>query len=422
MSQDNQELITNFFGFRKGNKIKFNLEVLKLKKSQLNSANRTNSYPNLDITGCGAIVNYENNLDCTLISNSDFDESISILSSTVVDNIESVRGVSGEGDKKIENLCSNINSNMDTLNVSQALKFIPSFDGTPSNLHQFIECSNIIHDSLKDTEYPKFLNLMIKLLVGKAYNETVKNKKYETWDALKKDLQSKYKEIRSKIQVSEQLNNCRQKYNEDVRSFGNRIEDLLCQLNDICITEIGTGSEKTVETLNGNTALVAFQEGLNDKIRTIVKSAHCKSLKEAITSACEEEALLKRRFNFENKNSPKCKICNKIGHVSEKCFKAKNRNNSNVSNGSLQQSNDIKSHETKINKPQITCAYCKKLGHHIENCYSRKNKEEKKSQSNNNSKASTSREMNLVNTNSLSGNEKRLDQFSANWAVRAKDL
>lgn len=420
MSEEkSKELITDYFNLRRGNKLKHDPNKLKVKKSQLNLS-LSNSCPNLN----DSVIN-------EIFNDDFFDESTSDdinLNDTIVQNIDLEKKVSGEKEKELEilNYCPGECFKMANLNISQALKFIPSFDGTPSQLHQFIECSDIIFDELKETEHRKFLNLMKKLLISKAYNETVKHINYGSWNDLRDDLIVRYREVRSKIQVSEQLNNCRQKYNEDVKSFGSRIEDLLCQLNDICITETGEGSEKIVESLNANTALVAFQEGLNDRIRTVVKSAHCKTLKDCITAACEEEALLKRRINFENKNNiPKCKNCNKLGHISEKCFKLRNfSNNSNISNSLNSKSNNSESKLPDLkNKSRITCAYCKKIGHHIENCYSRKNKEEKNSNVNDTSVASTSKEMKLVNAKlSNSGNEERLDQLSLNWAVRAKDL
>ena len=73
-----------------------------------------------------------------------------------------------------------------------------------------------------------------------------------------------------------------------MNSYSSRIQILLSKLNDLCIIEAGKGSKKIVELLNSQTALTAFQEGLNSNIRIVVKSANCKMLQAAITKACED--------------------------------------------------------------------------------------------------------------------------------------
>lgn len=150
------------------------------------------------------------------------------------------------------------------LKISDALKFIPSFHGTPTDLHQFLECCDMFYEELKDSKYNKFLCLMKKNLIGKAYSETVKHIKYATWNDLKVDLKKRFSEILSKLEISQELNSISHRRDENVRDFGSRVQKLLYQLNDICITEAGEGSEKYVESINKKTA---FQEGLNGKIR-----------------------------------------------------------------------------------------------------------------------------------------------------------
>lgn len=267
---------------------------------------------------------------------------------------------------------------------------------------------------------------MKKVLVGKAYDETVKHIEYNSWDELKQDLKNRYTEVRSKLQVSQELNTIKQKNDEDVRSYGCRVQELLSLLNDICITEAGVGSEKFVESINSHTALVAFQEGLNNNIRIIVKASNCKTLNESISKAIEEESLNKRHIgSVENSsNVLKCQICKKRGHTADRCYKFRPKTNSQ--NNSVPQSKN--SGDNKNNYTNITCAYCKKNGHHIDNCYTLKNKDKRNNQSNDNSKnnSQNSKALTVVNSDNIkvndSGNEKGLDQLKSNRAVRAKDL
>lgn len=351
-------------------------------------------------------------------SNSDSDTTSIDLNKTFLstsenlDNLDSSRGSNLEMAKK-------------DLNNIEALKFISTFDGTASKLHQFLECADIFYDDLKDTEHPKFLRLMKRLLIDKAYDETVKHTVYDDWDSLKEDLVYKFSEIRSKLEVSQELNTISQNQNEDVRSFASRVQTLLCKLNDICIYETGDGSEKIVKTLNAQTALVAFQEGLNKDIRIIVKSANCKNLKNSIEKAIEEEALSKRHIQSQTNSSVKCQFCRKNGHTADKCFSLRNTKNNNNKSSLKSNNSVIESQSTKpfSGNKNITCSYCKKLGHHIDNCYSRKNSEARKSKtdSSGSDNKTDSKKMNVVDIKD-SGNLNRLEQSLSNRAVRARDL
>lgn len=315
-----------------------------------------------------------------------------------------------------------LKSNMTEFNISQTLKLISPFDGNPSQLHQFIQCSDIVFDELHTNQHAKFLQLMKKLLIGTAYDETVKHIEYDNWLELKKDLKDRFSDFRSKLEISHELNTIHQNPNETVREFGSRTRILLSQLNDLCITEAGKGSKKTVELLNNQTALVAFQEGLNNKIRIIVKSANCKTLKESIVKACEEESLINRQNNVDLKKDCKCQLCGKIGHFASNCFKLKSR----VTESKM-------SYYKNNNKPNLSssftmiCAYCKNPGHHINDCFKRKHSEIRKTNSNtkhtisNNSSNNSSNKFNIIKSE-VSENLMGLTQSTSNKAVRAKFL
>lgn len=251
-------------------------------------------------------------------------------------------------------------------------------------------------------------------------------------------MRTRFTDIRSKLQVSQELNTASQKNNEDVRTFGSRVQALLCQLNDICISEAGEGSQVIIESLNSQTALISFQEGLNHNIRILVKAANCKTLKESIAKAVEEELLLNRHDSLKNnKNNSvrKCQFCHKNGHTADRCFSIRNNPNRNMKDNNSNSSN--KNSESQIKQisvdssRKLQCSYCKKIGHHIDNCFSRKNSEARKGKNGNNANnkpstsntSSNSEKLNVINMNSVnSGNLNRLDQSSLNRAVRAKDL
>lgn len=420
--EDKQTKLTEFFRFRKGEKKKTNLKsnISVVLESDI-SIEENNQLSEI------SLVTDDNESDDSL--EIDFDKSFLSYSIEPITNSQS--------NKPCEQFNLNMAKKID-LNISFALKVISQFDGTPSELHQFLECCDLVHDDLKDSEHNKFLRLMKKLLVGKAYNETVKHNDYETWNDLKIDLKSRYSEICSKLQISQELNTISQRRNECVKDFGSRVQNLLSQLNDICITEAGAGSERFVESLNSHTALIAFQEGLNNKIRLVVKAANCKSLNDSIAKAAEEEVLNKRHETlFENKNDS-CQICGKKGHLANKCFSFVNKSNinshSNSHNNSQSKSSlnyDSKSNTNRSEYQNITCAYCKKKGHHIEKCFLKIKAENNKtiqssvqpSQASNSQASSKNLHVVTHNCNEKQPeNSNRLEHTLSNRAVRAKDL
>lgn len=408
MSENVQKELTDYYQLRKGSKQKAALnkrskvEVINLSSE----SNQSSSSENLEVES------NENSEFESVEENEEFNQT---------DNLNSLN-INPNSD-----LCSNLTMAKKDLNIFGVIKFIPEFDGTPSKLHQFLECSEIILSDTKDTEHPKFLQIMKKLLVGKAYDETVKHIDYDSWNDLKIDLKNRYTEVRSKLQISQELNTIVQKGDEDVRAFGSKVQGLLSQLNDVCIIEAGVGSEKYVELINAQTALIAFQEGLNNKIRVVVKSANCKTLNESITKAIEEESLIKRHLVIENKSSNLiCQFCKKKGHSADRCYqiRSKNTNQRNFPQEKLPNNPDSKESNLSQNKTNnsIVCSYCKKLGHHINNCFSRKNAETRKGQNSKNETESKSA-LSVVNSQEKnSGNSSGLEPCSLNRAVRAKDL
>lgn len=448
MSSDGQSEITDFYSLRKGSKVKANPNYQDITsknklegQSNFSVSNFPSSSKNLNLNPNPEEITSDNsNPNREKIASDSDSESNSVdLNNTFLNYSENSDSNISIVDSKKQGEIRNSKMAKKDFNMFQAVKFISEFDGTPSKLHQFLECSDLIFDDLKDSEHNKFLLVMKKLLVGKAYDETVKHIVYDSWDDLKEDLKRRYTEVRSKLQVSQELNTVRQKKDEDVRSYGSRVQVLLSQFNDICITEAGTGSEKFVESINSHTALIAFQEGLNSNIRVIVKASNSKTLNESIAKAIEEEALSKRHVNYGeySSNIVKCQICKKQGHSADRCYQFRPKNNLQDHQSSRSKIPTIGSVNTNSsggsgnnNKNNIVCAYCKKHGHHIDNCYTLKNKDKKNSQSNEAPKNSSdnSKKLTVISSsnnnsaNNVSGNESGLDQSIPNRAVRARDL
>ncbi|KAL6416664.1 hypothetical protein ACFW04_013260 [Cataglyphis niger] len=120
-------------------------------------------------------------------------------------------------------------------------------------------------------------------------------------------------------------------------------------------------------------ALENFQIGLNDDIKTIVRSRTYATLQEAIAAASAEEKVrgpsaisTRHRTNSaptyknENKINVQCNKCGKNGHYGQDC-----RTNRYANRFSLP-----KPDSSRVNAVNKFCNYCKKTGHSRDECWS----------------------------------------------------
>lgn len=283
-------------------------------------------------------------------------------------------------------------------NMKECNDFIPDFGSDPKvSLDNFITRSNMMHDVLEVDDKLKFFNFILCKLNGEAYDvyrfnsATIKN-----WDDLKKQLNLKFKPIKSVISLKTDLFHCIQERDESVRHFADRVQNLLSVLNNSYIDSLGTKDSVIIIKDNNSTALNTFCRGIkNSYIRTLLLASKYELLSEAILRALEEESYLNlpstsknhnknsisnQPNNFSNKDTA-CQICNKIGHYANRCFKRFDRSETDNKNV-RRYSNHSSVNHVSSNKP--VCKYCNKSGHSIDFCYKRIAVEQKKSNVNKN--------------------------------------
>lgn len=276
----------------------------------------------------------------------------------------------------------NGNANM-VFSIDLALKMIPEFKGDRDTLHKFIACCDIVHPmATTRAETQTLLNVIKTKLSGAAYN-LIKYKEFATWDELKIFLQEQYLERRTIAQIQSELLNCRQRQNEGVRPFANRIERLMLDLTDACIASEGDGARDVIQNLNKKSALKAFVEGLQSPIKLIVKASRFENLTDAVEFACEEERTLNSKHknfnsdtNFTFKKPIKCFKCGKGNHLSDQCFSQNNVRNFPSYPNRIKPENVLRIQET--------CRYCKNVGHTIEVCRKRQFNNSRQNQINHN--------------------------------------
>lgn len=262
-----------------------------------------------------------------------------------------------------------------------AFKIIPEFDGTRENFQKFLSCCDVVNKTATTESDKKVLLQIIESRIsGKVFN-LIKYHPYASWEELKVVLQNQFLERRTIAQLQAELISCRQYPNENVRSYANRLETLQTDLNEACIQSEGIDSSACIISLNAKTALKAFQDGLLESLRLIIRACRHTKLTDAIESAVlEERSQRTHSYNFSRKNKYQgseivCFKCKKKGHMANKCFsstepmKQSSKSNTDFSSGKSENK------EVKF----ITCAYCKNKGHHIKDCRKRIHNEKQKS-------------------------------------------
>lgn len=294
-----------------------------------------------------------------------------------------------------DNQISEINGSIEnieikmSLNIDHFLKIVPEFDGTSSQLHKFLRCCDLIYKPLlKVPDKATFLDLVASKLNKRAY-EIIKYNTFDTWEELRIELIKQFEVHKSVEQLQIELVQARQKSNESILEFSNRIEQLLSLLNDACIAREGVDAKIYINNLNSGTALRSFIDGLkSDKIQNVVKSCRFKSLKDAVDQATEEEISLSKNNSDNSNQSTKCQWCNKRGHIASNCFSLKNKTNTVNSNANIVPSTSTNANaNTNSDKlKKLFCNYCKRKGHSIDTCFRKNNKIKSESQSSENSK------------------------------------
>ena len=257
---------------------------------------------------------------------------------------------------------------MSTFDINTMLIIVPDYDGTPSLLHKFLTCCDIVQKTLttaKDQEM--FLQVLPSKLSGRAY-ELIKYNEYETFDALKKDLQNQFLDTKSLEQLQNDLVNAKQGPSEEEQTYALRVEQLLSDLNSACNQgNMSAATFEPIRQLNSRTAFRAFQEGLRSPLKLLIKASRYLTLKEAIEASIIEGKLIKRDSpktfpNVQNKNSNKfCPQCKRSGHSYQECRSKLLCNKCKRIGHSADQCRV----NTQIHTTNIICNFCKTSGHSI---------------------------------------------------------
>ncbi|KAL3268889.1 hypothetical protein HHI36_007978 [Cryptolaemus montrouzieri] len=135
-----------------------------------------------------------------------------------------------------------IHQNIAGMDINVALRIIPEFNGIRRDLHKFITCCDEMADTCTTNDDRKMLLNVIKSKLSSTAYDIVKYKAFANWDELKLILQNQFLERRTTGQMQYELSTVKQNFNEDVRSYANRVEKLLIDLNEAMVTHEGVAS------------------------------------------------------------------------------------------------------------------------------------------------------------------------------------
>lgn len=168
-------------------------------------------------------------------------------------------------------------------------KVVPVYDGKHF-LTRFIRFGNLYYGELNNNGRIKF-NLYFPLkLEGKAY-EFFENGVHENWVDFRSALEKKFVEQKPISILMSELLEIKQEFNESVHDFADRIVGLQNNLNRVSknITINNVGAVKHFALYHEQTALRAFQDGLKEPLRFLIRARNYRLFEKAVEGALEEE-------------------------------------------------------------------------------------------------------------------------------------
>jgi len=235
-----------------------------------------------------------------------------------------------------------------------------------------------------------------------------------------------------------ELTTTRQKYDEDVSTFYDRLEKLFHLTVNVQTKDKSTEVAEVIEGILKTQTLSIFIEGLRQPVKMIVKASHPSTIEEAFAEAQQEETSYKSDKKTQSKitkaeaGKTTCFNCGKVGHMAKVCWSKSNNQfikkpqgdqkkwvtntdqNAKLNNWSAnmhkQTAESSSASNSGYNNKTIVCKYCKKPGHEIGECRKLKYVNEKKaSQANLNSEQSTSGN----GTGSIQNGERSVQEIKA---------
>ncbi|KAL0130246.1 hypothetical protein PUN28_002084 [Cardiocondyla obscurior] len=264
-----------------------------------------------------------------------------------------------------------------TFKLKDARAMIPTVDGTNhAQTKEFLKaCAYAAkHVTHKDTETLLEAVLCTKLKGAALLDFDARD--ITTFDQFLKEFEKTYLRKKGTSRLQTEMSALKQKYGESATTYGQRVQKTAMELYEAMTDEEEMTSEqkRTVLKLIQPQALHYFHMGLTDDIKTMVRSQHFETLKDAIKGAVEEEKIrvTKHKGTYEKtrtnethekprSSSITCNKCGKAGHIAREC-----RSNRHINGFNLPRAET----RARINNTEKFCTHCRKPGHTRDECWS----------------------------------------------------
>lgn len=290
------------------------------------------------------------------------------------------------------------------INLNTLFKFIKSYDGNRETLIPYLNSVDSAFELATEEQIPILLAFTKTQLTGKA-EVACSNRIFDSWNDLKTYLKELYSDKKHYNHLLLELQNCRQKQNENISAYNLRLETALKRALT-SIKQVCTDPKELIGRLAAinDLALQTFILNVDPNIGLILRSRNIQTLNEAFNIALEEEKiqiLMKetqsKKFTHYQKGSQNPNNNNSKGNTASH-YKTENSNKPSTSKNS---SGKVFNTQAKAEK---SCKYCKNKGHTIEEC---RKLQYKKSQKQNDKKEET------TNVSPIQKNESNPDTSAA---------
>lgn len=246
---------------------------------------------------------------------------------------------------------------MSLIKLDTALQLIPEYgDDKNTDLQSYIDGVNFVLQNAKTEEYNNYLHVAKIRLKGEI-GAAVRRSDIETWNELKEFLRNRIDKQQSESFLEDQLICIKQKPNETIQHFADRIEKIGHKLI-IALCRTGIDS-KMAELSTERRIHKSFTKGVSEPYKNILLNRKTSSFNDAVKDALmlelefEEDRALNRRKTFDN---DRCYKCHSFGHKAINCRK---------------NTRDVK----LTNSKPVTCYNCGKPGHFARDCRRKYNKQ-----------------------------------------------
>ncbi|KAL4085150.1 hypothetical protein QTP88_027442 [Uroleucon formosanum] len=173
--------------------------------------------------------------------------------------------------------------------VEHVTRMVPEFSGgIDEKLIFFINACELVAEITPVANRDIMLRTILTRIKGQAY-EVIRYEEITSWEMLKSLLKNTYDKPINAAYLQIELFSAKQRYKESLIEYATRIRNLVQAVSEGSTQGKSTSDALAVKTNIREQALLVFLEGINDKIKVMVKSKNPSTLEQAIQIAIIED-------------------------------------------------------------------------------------------------------------------------------------